>query len=60
MMLQVARILPDLPQSKEEHLVLSGEIEIHGEVRSVPDALSLAFLLDPEQNLIGPKRNEKE
>lgn len=30
MMLQVAGILPDLPQSKEEQLVLFGEIGIHG------------------------------
>ncbi len=60
MMLQVAGILPDLPQSKEEGLVLFGEIGIHGEVRRVPGALSLAFLLKPGQKLIVPKGNEKE
>jgi magnesium chelatase family protein len=60
MMLQVAGILPDLPPSKEEQLVLFGEIGIHGEVRRVPGALSLAFLLKPGQKLIVPKGNEKE
>ncbi len=59
-MLQVAGILPDLPQSKEEQLVLFGEIGIHGELRRVPGALSLAFLLKPGQKLIVPKGNEKE
>jgi magnesium chelatase family protein len=59
-MLQVAGILPDLPQSKEDQLVLFGEIGIHGEVRRVPGALSLAFLLKPGQKLIVPKGNEKE
>jgi magnesium chelatase family protein len=60
MMLQVAGILPDLPQSTEEQLVLFGEIGIHGEIRRVPGALSLAFLLKPGQKLIVPKGNEKE
>ncbi len=60
MMLQVAGILPDLPQSKEQQLVLFGEIGIHGEIRRVPGALSLAFLLKPGQKLIVPKGNEKE
>jgi magnesium chelatase family protein len=60
MMLQVAGILPDLPQTKEEQFVLFGEIGLHGEVRRVPGSLSLAFLLKPGQKLIVPKGNEKE
>lgn len=60
MMLQVAGLLPDLPQEKEEKLVLFGEVGIHGELRRVPGALSLAFLLKPGQRLIVPKGNEKE
>jgi magnesium chelatase family protein len=60
MMLQVAGILPDLQQAKESELVIFGEIGIHGEVRRVPGALSLAFMLKPGQKLIVPKGNEKE
>jgi magnesium chelatase family protein len=60
MMLQVAGLLPDLPQAKEEQLVLLGEIGIHGEIRRIPGALSLAFLLKPGQKIIAPKGNEKE
>lgn len=60
MMLQVAGILPDLPQAKEQQFVLFGEIGIHGEIRRVPGALSMAFLLRPGQKLIVPKGNEKE
>lgn len=60
MMLQVAGILPDLPQSTEQQLVMFGEVGIHGEIRRVPGALSLAFLLKPGQKLIVPRGNEKE
>ena len=60
MMLQVAGILPDLPRAKEQQFVLFGEIGIHGEIRRIPGALSMAFLLRPGQKLIVPKGNEKE
>lgn len=59
-MLQAAGMLPDLDESKEKSLLLFGELGIHGELRRVPGALSLAFCADPGQALIVPKGNEKE
>lgn len=59
-MLQAAGILPDLPDHKEGDFVLMGELGIHGEVRRVPGALSLAFVAKPGQSLIVPAGNEKE
>jgi magnesium chelatase family protein len=59
-MLQAAGILPDLPEHREGDYVLMGELGIHGEVRRVPGALSLAFLAKPNQKLIVPAGNEKE
>ena len=60
MMLQVAGILPDLNANHEMQHILFGEIGIHGELRRVPGALSIAFCSKPGQQLIVPKGNEKE
>jgi magnesium chelatase family protein len=59
-MLQASGYLPDLPESQEGDFVLMGEIGIHGEVRRVPGALSLAYRAKPGQSLIVPSGNEKE
>lgn len=59
-MLQAAGILPDLPESREGDYILMGELGIHGEVRRVPGALSLAYSAVPGQKLIVPSGNEKE
>ena len=60
MMLQVAGILPDLNSNREMQHLLFGEIGIHGELRRIPGALSIAFCSKPGQQLIVPKGNEKE
>ena len=54
-MLQVAGILPDLNANKESQHLLFGELGIHGELRRIPGALSLAFCSKPGQQLIVPK-----
>ncbi len=59
-LLQVAGMLPDLSKDKESKFILFGELGIHGELRRVPGALSLAFCAKPGQSLIVPKGNEKE
>ena len=59
-MLQAAGILPDLPDHREGDFVLMGELGIHGEIRRVPGALSLAYIAKPGQQLIVPSGNEKE
>jgi len=59
-MLQAAGYLPDLPDHREGDYILFGELDIHGEIRRVPGALSLAFNAKPNQQLIVPARNEKE
>jgi magnesium chelatase family protein len=59
-MLQAAGHLPDFTVEQEERFLLFGEIGIHGELRRVPGALSLAFCAKPGQSLIVPKGNEKE
>lgn len=59
-LLQAMGYLPDLPDHKEGDFVLMGEIGIHGEVRRVPGALSLAYRAKPGQSLIVPAGNEKE
>lgn len=59
-MLQAAGWLPDLPESREGDFVLMGELGIHGEIRRVPGALSLAYRARPGQALIVPSGNEKE
>lgn len=60
LMLQVAGLLPDLPEENENKFILFGEVGIHGELRPVPGALSLAFRAKPGQALIVPSGNEKE
>jgi len=59
-MLQAAGYLPDLPDHHEGNFVLVGELGIHGEVRRIPGALSLAFVAKAGQQLIVPAGNEKE
>lgn len=59
-MLQASGYLPDLPDFREGDFVLMGEIGIHGELRRVPGALSLAFRAKAGQHLIVPAGNEKE
>jgi magnesium chelatase family protein len=59
-LLQAAGYLPDLPDHKEGDFVLMGEIGIHGEVRRIPGALSLAYRARPGQSLIVPAGKEKE
>lgn len=58
--LQAAGILPDLAEHLEGDYVLFGEVGLHGEVRRVPGALSLAYTAKPGQTLIVPASNEKE
>jgi magnesium chelatase family protein len=58
--LQAAGIIPDLPENQEGDFVLFGSVGIHGELRRVPGALSLAHTARPRQNLIVPAGNEKE
>jgi len=58
--LQAAGYLPDLPEHREGDFVLIGEVGIHGDVRRVPGALSLACRARPGQKLIVPYGNEKE
>lgn len=59
-MLQAGGYLPDLPDHLEGDFVLMGELGLHGEVRRVPGALSLAYIAKPGQSLIVPAGNEKE
>ncbi|QEG23773.1 YifB family Mg chelatase-like AAA ATPase [Mariniblastus fucicola] len=59
-LLQACGILPDLADQREQQFVLMGELGLHGEVRRVPGALSVAFEAKPGQSLIVPKGNERE
>jgi len=58
--LQAAGMLPDLPEDNESNYILMGELGLHGEMRRVPGALSIAYNANPGQKLIVPKGNEKE
>ncbi|WP_437188289.1 YifB family Mg chelatase-like AAA ATPase [Planctomicrobium sp. SH668] len=58
--LQAAGMLPDLPEHMEGDYLLMGELGLHGEVRRVPGALSIAFEAKPGQKLIVPAGNERE
>lgn len=58
--LQAAGILPDLPEVSEKKFMLVGEVGIHGEIRRVPGALSIACMAVPGQAIILPEGNEKE
>jgi magnesium chelatase family protein len=59
-MLQAAGHVPDLPDHREGDFIIAGELGIHGEVRRIPGALSLAFTAKPGQQLIIPAGNERE
>ncbi|HEX4145888.1 MAG TPA: YifB family Mg chelatase-like AAA ATPase [Pirellulales bacterium] len=59
-LLQAAGILPDLPDHLEGDFILMGELGLHGEIRRVPGALSIASVAKPGQSLIVPAGNEKE
>ena len=59
-LLQACGVLPDLSASKERDFILLGELGLHGEIRRVPGALSIAFEAQPGQSLIVPQGNEKE
>ncbi len=59
-MLQAAGVLPELPEHLKGDFILMGEVGLHGELRRVPGALSIAFLAKPGQSLIVPSGNEKE
>ncbi len=59
-MLQAAGYLPDLPEHLEGDFILMGEVGLHGDIRRVPGALSIAFNAHPGQSLIVPAGNEKE
>lgn len=58
--LQAAGLLPDLSESREDSYIIMGELGIHGEVRRVPGALSLAYEAKAGQKLIVPAENAKE
>lgn len=60
LMLQAAGIVPDLPENQEGDFLIFGGLGIHGEIRRVPGALSLATLARPGQTVIVPAGNEKE
>jgi magnesium chelatase family protein len=59
-MLQAAGVLPELPEHVKGDFILMGEVGLHGELRRVPGALSIAFLAKPSQSLIVPSGNERE
>ena len=59
-MLQAAGMLPDLPDKFEKDFILVGELGLHGEVRRVPGALSMAACASAGQTLIVPQGNERE
>ena len=58
--LQAMGYLPDLPDHRESDFILIGEVGLHGEIRRVPGALSLAHKAKMGQKLIVPAGNEKE
>lgn len=59
-LLQAAGILPDLLEQSEGNFILMGELGLHGEIRRVPGALSMAFIAKPGQTLVVPRGNERE
>jgi magnesium chelatase family protein len=59
-MLQAAGYLPDIPEHREDDIILVGELGLHAEVRRVPGILSIAHCARPGQSLIVPRGNEKE
>lgn len=59
-LLQASGKIPSLAEHRQGDFIVLGELGIHGEVRRVPGALSLAFCAKPGQKLIVPSGNEKE
>jgi len=59
-MLQAAGYLPDFSEKTEQQYVLFGEVGLHGDLRRVPGALSIAMEAKPGQRLIVPAGNERE
>jgi magnesium chelatase family protein len=59
-LLQAAGFLPPVPEHLQGDFVFMGEVGIHGEIRRIPGALSLAYTAKPGQHLIVPAGNEKE
>ncbi|MHB0960440.1 MAG: YifB family Mg chelatase-like AAA ATPase [Pirellulaceae bacterium] len=59
-LLQAAGFLPDLSDLEEGDFLLAGELGIHGEIRRIPGALSLAHIARKGQKLIVPAGNECE
>jgi magnesium chelatase family protein len=59
-LLQAAGMLPALPEHRQGNFILFGELGIHGEIRRVPGALSIAHCAKRGQDLIVPAGNEKE
>jgi magnesium chelatase family protein len=59
-MLQASGYLPDLAEHLEGDFILMGEVGLHGELRRVPGALSIAYAAKKGQSLIVPAGNEKE
>jgi magnesium chelatase family protein len=60
LMLQASGYLPDLSEHLEGDFILMGEVGLHGELRRVPGALSIAYTAKKGQSLIVPAGNEKE
>jgi magnesium chelatase family protein len=59
-LLQAAGFLPELPEHRQGNFLLYGEVGIHGEIRRIPGALSIAYCAKPGQDLIVPAGNERE
>jgi hypothetical protein len=50
-LLQAAGVAPSLPRRRQGEFILMGEVWIHGEIRRVPGALSIAFCAKPGRSL---------
>ena len=59
-LLQAAGVLPEIPDHLAGEFILMGELGLHGEIRRVPGALSIASVAKRGQSLIVPAGNEKE
>lgn len=59
-MLQAAGLLPDLPDAAERDYIIMGEVGLHGDIRRVPGALSMAFGAKAGQTVIVPAGNAAE
>jgi len=59
-MLQASGYLPKMDAAKTRKHVFVGELGLHGDVRSVPGALSIAYAATTGQQIVVPRGNEKE